>query len=75
MDWKSWRGIRVYKNHNYKTTSFKKSAMYASANGCYLLQSGRPVAFASTARTASETKYAKTEKELLVITFAFKKFH
>ncbi|XP_014679393.1 PREDICTED: uncharacterized protein K02A2.6-like [Priapulus caudatus] len=46
-----------------------------SGIGCVLLQDQRPVAYRSKALTTAEYAYAQIEKELLVIVFAFKKFH
>lgn len=43
--------------------------------GAVLLQSGRPIAYASRALTEAEKRYAQIEKEMLSITFACKKFH
>ena len=40
-----------------------------------LLQSDRPVAYASRALTDPETRYAQIEKELLAIVFSVDKFH
>ena len=42
--------------------------------GACLLQSGRPVAYASKALTKTEEHYAQIEKELLAICFACQKF-
>ena len=49
----------------------------ASQNGLgvWLLQEGKPVAFASQALTPAEQNYAQLEKELLSVTFACAKFH
>lgn len=45
------------------------------AIACCLLQSNKPVWFASRSLTETEQMYAVIEKELLAITFAVKKFH
>ena len=42
--------------------------------GAVLLQNGRPVDMQSRAMTPAETKYAQTEKKLLSIVYACKKF-
>ena len=46
-----------------------------SGLGAVLLQSDRPVAYASRALTDPETRYAQIEKELLAIVFSVEKFH
>ena len=43
--------------------------------GAALIQDDRPVAFASTALTDPEMRYAQIEKELLAVVFAFEKFN
>ena len=43
--------------------------------GAALLQSGRPLAYASRALTPSEQNYAQIEKELLTVVFAMERFH
>ena len=42
--------------------------------GAALMQNGQPVAFASTALTDPETRYAQIEKEMLAVVFALQKF-
>lgn len=42
--------------------------------GACLLQSGKPIFFASRRLTESEKQYAQIEKEMLAIAFAAKKF-
>ena len=42
--------------------------------GCTILQDGKPIAFASTALSPAQQRYAVMEKEMLVICFAAKKF-
>ena len=46
-----------------------------SGIGCALLQEGRPICYASKALTATETKYAQIEKEMLAIVFGLRRFH
>ena len=46
-----------------------------SGLGAVLLQSDRPVAYASRALTDPETRYAQIEKELLANVFSVEKFH
>ena len=46
-----------------------------SGLGAVLLQSDRPVAYASRALTDPETRYVQIEKELLAIVFSVEKFH
>jgi hypothetical protein len=43
--------------------------------GCALLQKERPVAYSSRALTATETRYAQIEKEMLAIVFSLEKFN
>ena len=43
--------------------------------GAALMQSGKPIAFASWALTKTETRYAQIEKEALSIVFALENFH
>ena len=43
--------------------------------GAALLQTGRPIAFASRALTNTERAYAQIEKELLSVLFGLDKFH
>ena len=43
--------------------------------GAVLMQEGRPLAYASTALTDPETRYATIEKEMLAIVFALEKWH
>lgn len=43
--------------------------------GAACLQEGRPIAYASRAMTATETRYAQIEKELLAVLFACKRFN
>lgn len=45
------------------------------AIGCSLLQDDKPVFFASRCLSKSECEFAQIEKELLSVSFAFKKFH
>ncbi|KAL1448662.1 hypothetical protein WDU94_005557 [Cyamophila willieti] len=45
------------------------------AIGCSLLQDDKPVFFASRCLSKTECEYAQIEKELLSVSFAFKKFH
>ena len=45
-----------------------------SGLGASLLQVGQPVAFAPTARTPTESRYAQIEKELLSVVFACERF-
>ena len=42
--------------------------------GCTILQDGKPIAFASTALSPAQQRYAVIEKEMLAICFAAKKF-
>lgn len=46
-----------------------------SGIGCYLMQDGRPITYASKSLTSSEQMYAQIEKELLAILFGCKRFH
>jgi hypothetical protein len=46
-----------------------------SGLGAVLLQSGKPVAYASRALTDAETRYAQIEKELLAVVFGFERFN
>ena len=43
--------------------------------GTALMQSGKPIAYASRALTETETRYAQIEKEALAIVFSLEKFH
>ena len=43
--------------------------------GAALLQTGRPIAFASRALTDTETRYAKIDKSLLAVVFGLERFH
>ena len=43
--------------------------------GAVLLQTGRPIAFASRAHTDTEIRYTQIEKELLAVVFGLEKFH
>lgn len=45
------------------------------ALGAVLLQSGRPVEFASATLTDTQSRYAQIEKELLAIVYALERFH
>ena len=42
--------------------------------GAYIIQDSKPIAFASKSLTDTETRYANTERELLVIIFGCEKF-
>ena len=43
--------------------------------GAALIQEGKPIAFASKALTAAESRYANIERELLAVVFGLEKFH
>ena len=43
--------------------------------GAVLLQDGKPVCYASRARSDTETRYAPIETEMLAVVFACRKFH
>ena len=43
--------------------------------GAVLLQEGKPIAFASKALTAAESRYANIERELLAVVYGCEKFH
>jgi hypothetical protein len=43
--------------------------------GAALLQQGKPIAYASSALTPTEQRYAQMEKEKLAIVFALERFH
>ena len=43
--------------------------------GAALLQQGRPIAYASSALTDTETRYASIEREMLAVVFALERFH
>ncbi len=43
--------------------------------GAVLLQEGKPIAFASKALTADESRYANIERELLAVVYGCEKFH
>ncbi|XP_059061528.1 uncharacterized protein K02A2.6-like [Achroia grisella] len=45
------------------------------ALGAVLLQGGRPVEFASSTLTETQSRYAQIEKELLAIVYALERFH
>lgn len=59
--------------------SDKKITVQADASqsglGCCLAQEGQVVAYGSRSLTPSECNYSQSEKELLAIVFAMKKFH
>ena len=57
-----------------KTSTIQADASKHGLGAC-LLQQGKPTAYASRSLTSSESNYAQIEKELLVIVFAFEKFH
>lgn len=48
---------------------------FKDALGCYLLQDGNPVAYASKSLTETENNYSYIKKELFFITFLFSKFY
>lgn len=63
----------AFYDRNAKVTLSVDSSSYAI--GCCLMQKGRPVAYASAALTACQSRYSQIEKEMLAIVFGCKKFH
>lgn len=43
--------------------------------GAALMQTGKPIAYASRALTQTERGYAQIEKEMLAVVFSMEKFH
>ena len=67
--WDNAQQTAINGNYNLEEEVTLQCDASQSCLGAALLQNGQPVAYASRALSAAETRYAQIEKELLAIVF------